>query len=163
MQVLDTIKLKSISNITHKLILLLMAVDVISILTLPWLLGRILLIDLGRGYESITADRALYIYFLAVLYIVAILGLLILNNLRLLFKTCLLEEVFIKENVSRLFRMAIEAGGVTFIFLTKMFVVNSIMTMVVVFAFFMASVFCLVLTLLFDQAVHYKLENDLTI
>ena len=155
MKLLKPSSLKTVSNITHKLILILIAVDLLSILALPVLVREVLLIDIGRGYESIIANRPLYMYFLGLLYIVAILGFLILNNLRKLFVTCLEENVFIKSNVTRLFRMAIEAGLITLAFLTKVFVVNSIMTMLVVFAFFMAAVFCLVLTLLFDQAVTY--------
>lgn len=163
MQLLNQKSLKILSNLTHKLILLLMIILSALIFLLPWLIKSILLIDIGSGYKPVLAHPAYYVYFICILYALDILGLFILNHLRLLFKSCLLEDVFNETNVRRLFKMAVEAGLVTLILATKIFVVNSFMTMLVVFVFFMATVFCLVLTLLFAEAVNYKTENDLTI
>lgn len=163
MKLNDKLSIKTISSITHKLILFLLLINFLILAFLPWIITQVISIDIGNGYTSLFINKPLFYYFLIILYIAGIIALIILNDLRLLFKSCLDEDVFIQVNVHRLGRMAVMAFLISLIFLTKVFVVNSIMTMVVVFAFFMASIFCLVLALLFDQAVHYKEENDLTI
>lgn len=163
MKVLTKLSLVTITSITHKLILLLISINILALCFLPMIISRVILLDIGNGYESLFVNKPLYYYFLIVLYLAGILALLILNDLRLLFKSCQEEDVFTYVNVKRLGRMAIMSFFISLVFLSKVFTVNSIMTMVVVFAFFMASVFCLVLTLLFNQAVEYKEENDLTI
>lgn len=163
MKLTNKVSIITISSITHKLILLLLFINFLTLVFLPWIISSVISVDIGNGYSSLFINKPLYYYFLIILYIAGIIALIILNDLRLLFKSCLDEDVFVTVNVKRLGRMSIMAFLIAFLFLTKVFIVNSIMTMIVVFAFFMASVFCLVLTLLFDQAVHYKEENDLTI
>lgn len=163
MKLSDKLSIITISSLTHKLILLLLLINFLTLVFLPLIISRVISIDIGNGYTSLFVNKPLFYYFLVLLYIVGIIALVILNDLRLLFKSCLEFDVFTHVNVNRLGRMAIMAFIISFLFLTKVFVVNSIMTIIVVFVFFMASVFCLVLTLLFDQAVHYKEENDLTI
>ncbi|QRN86689.1 DUF2975 domain-containing protein [Clostridia bacterium] len=160
---IEKISLKAVSTITYALIIFLMLMTTIILGGLPWIIKSIVTVDIGSGYQPIIASPGLYRYFLFFLYTAGVLAFLILNDLRRLFKSCLLEQIFVKENVSLLLRMAILTFLITVLFLTKVFVVNSLMTMAVSFVFFMASVFCLVLTLLFDRAVQYKLENDLTI
>ena len=163
MNLTNKLSIITISSITHKLILILIGLNILVLAFLPWFITSVITIDIGNGYESLLVNKPMYYYFLGILYVAGIIALVILNDLRLLFSSCLAEDVFTQVNVNRLGRMAIMAFLISIVFFTKVLVVNSIMTMVVVFAFFMAAVFCLVLTLLFDQAVHYKEENDLTI
>ena len=163
MKLLDKLSIRTLSLITHKLILSLLLINFLVLIFLPLIISSVISVDIGNGYSSLFVNKQLYYYFLVLLYIAGIIAMIILNDLRLLFKSSLDENVFIQLNVHRLGRMAIMTFLISLLFLSKVFIVNSIMTMIVVFAFFMAAVFCLVLTLLFDQAVHYKEENDLTI
>jgi hypothetical protein len=160
---IEKISLKTVSTVTYALIIFLMLMTLVILGGLPWIIKSIVTIDIGSGYQPIIASPGLYRYFLIFLYTAGLLAFLVLNDLRRLFRSCLTDNVFVKENVKLLLRMAITTFLITLLFLTKVFVVNSLMTMAVVFIFFMASVFCLVLTLLFDRAVQFKLENDLTI
>lgn len=163
MGIIEKLSLVKVSGVTHKLILLLLAFNVAVLAGLPLIVQWVIRVDIGSGYVSVLYLKPMYYYFLGILYFAGGLALIILNDLRLLLSSCIREDVFVRPNVVRLLRMAICTGVIALVFMTKIFIVNSIMTMVVVFVFFMASVFCLVLTLLFDQAVHYKMENDLTI
>lgn len=163
MRLYDKFSIPLISKVSHLLISGLLILNVITLLTLPLLVSKIIRVEIGYGYASIREDFKVYVYFLVILYISGACALIILNDLRMIFKSCMKEEVFNRGNVTRLYRMALVTGTIALIFFTKLFVVNSIMTMIIVFVFFMASVFCFIISLLFDQAVDYKEENDLTI
>jgi len=162
-KIIEKISLKAVSRVTYILIMMIMMLNLVVLGFLPVIVGKIFMYDIGIGYLSIVNYRSIYYYFLLVLYLSGGIAFIFLNDLRLIFYSCLNENVFIKENVKRLLRMAVCTFAIASIFLTKIFVVNSFMTMLVVMVFFMAAAFCLVLTLVFDQAVQYKLENDLTI
>ena len=163
MRLSERFSLKGMSSITHKLILALMGFNILVLLTLPMLVQRILLTDLGYGYSATMTVKAMYLYVLVLLYLGGIMAFIVLNDLRLIFKSCLLEDVFNKVNIKRLERMATTLFFIFAIFTTKIFIVNSFMTMIIVFVFFMASIFCFVLALVFDKSVLYKEEIDLTI
>jgi hypothetical protein len=163
MRVSEKISLRFVATLTHKLIVFLLGLNLVALAILPSLVKSIIRIELGSGYASIFMDKKMFYFFLVILYLAGIFAFLILNELRKLLKSCLTDNIFVDENVKRLLRMAVESFLISLIFIAKVFVVNSIMTMVVVFVFFMASVFCLVVSLLFDQAVHYKKDVDLTI
>lgn len=160
---IERISLKKVSMVVFGMMLFLIVVDVVAVATLPWLVKRVVYMDIGSGYQSIINYDFMYKFFLGILYIGGILGFVILNELRKIFKSCIDEDIFIENNVKRLLRMSIASFLVALDFLAKVFVVNSFMTMVVVFVFFLASVFCLVLSLVFKEAVRHKEENDLTI
>lgn len=163
MRLYDKISIPFISKITYVLITSLLMLNVLILVTLPWIISNVIKIEIGYGYASIEQNFNMYIYFLLILYVSGSCALLILNDLRLIFKSCIKEEVFIRSNVTRLYRMALITTIIAVLFFSKIFVVNSIMTMIIVFVFFMASVFCFIISLLFDQAVDYKEEIDLTI
>ncbi|QRN86372.1 hypothetical protein JR334_03875 [Clostridia bacterium] len=138
---IERISLKAVSTITYALIIFLILMNLVVLAGLPWIISGIVTVDIGSGYMPIIYSAGLYKYFLIFLYIVGILVFLILNELRKIFKSCLMENVFILDNVRRLLRMDIFTFLVTALFQTKVFVVNSIMIMIVVFTFFMASMF----------------------
>lgn len=163
MRLYDKFSIPLISKVTYVLITALLALNLITLVTLPWLVSKIIKVEIGYGYAGIQQNFKVYVYFLVILYMSGACALIILNDLRMIFKSCIREEVFIRGNVTRLYRMALITGIIAVIFFTKTFIVNSIMTMIIVFVFFMASVFCFIISLLFDQAVDYKEEIDLTI
>lgn len=96
-------------------------------------------------------------------FVLGVSALVLVNELRKIFRTVLEENCFVVENVISLRKM----GNWSF-FIAGMSVVRSIVYMtiamaVVIFVFLIAGLFSKVLALVFEEAVRYKEENDLTI
>ena len=90
-------------------------------------------------------------------------ALVLLRELRKIFRTVLEENCFVQENVVSLNKM----GSWSF-FIALMSVVRSVVYMtiamwVVICVFIIAGLFSKVLAYVFEQAVQYKEENDLTV
>lgn len=163
MNLLKGQSLQRISTVTYMMMLVLLGVNIVVLAGLPWILQEVVAIDLGYGYVSIRNYGKLYRYFLTIMYMSGICSLILLYDLKGIMKSCREENVFVKKNVTRIFRLGSMTFLIAIIFFSKIFVRNSFMTMVLVFAFFMVSVVCFVLSGVFAQAVDYKEENDLTI
>ena len=115
---------------------------------LPWI---------GNHYAE-HYEETVIIYF-----VLGVSAVVLLRELRKIFKTVLDENCFVMENVTSLRKM----GNWSF-FIAGMCVVRSIVwmtiaMMVVIFVFIIAGLFSKVLALVFEEAVRYKEENDLTI
>ena len=80
-----------------------------------------------------------------------------------MFRTVLSEDPFVKDNVYSLKRMGGCAFGIAVLMLVRLFFVITPAALVLVAVFAIAGLFSLVLSQVFDQAVTYKQENDLTI
>lgn len=109
--------------------------------------------DVGQNYISVVVIFA----------IMGILALLLLNELRKMFRTVLNENCFVLENVASLRRM----GDISF-FIAAMSVVRCVVyltvsMLVIILVFLIAGMFSKVLAMVFEEAVRYKEENDLTI
>lgn len=101
---------------------------------------------------------------LCIIFMIAgIFALLILWNLRNIFKTVIRENPFVRENVIYLKRMGICAFIIAVLMAVRLFIVITPAALVLVGVFLVAGLFSQVLSLVFDQAVTYKQENDLTI
>ena len=88
---------------------------------------------------------------------------MLLRELRRIFKTVLEENCFVQENVASLRKM----GNWSF-FIALMSAVRSVVYLtiamgVVIFVFVIAGLFSKVLAYVFEEAVRYKEENDLTV
>ena len=95
--------------------------------------------------------------------ILGVLALLLVNELRKMFRTVLAENCFVPENVASLRRM----GDISF-FIAAMSIVRcvvylTIAMLVIILVFIIAGMFSKVLAMVFEEAVRYKEENDLTI
>lgn len=104
-----------------------------------------------------------YLPFTIIFMLAGVFALIIIWELKNMFRTVMKEDPFVRENVKSLKRM----GGCSFIIsifmaIRLIFVVTPA-AMVLVVVFLVAGLFSLVLSQVFDQAVTYKLENDLTI
>lgn len=124
-------------------------------LSVPWIFY------LAGNYYKVM--REFYIPYCIIFIVAGIFALIILKELRKIFKTILKETPFIRENVTSLNRM----GGCAFVIATTMasriiFVITP-SALVLAAVFLIAGLFSFVLANVFDQAVTYKLENDLTI
>lgn len=95
--------------------------------------------------------------------VLGVSAVILIRELRKIFKTVLDGDCFVMENVISLKKM----GNWSF-FIAGMSVVRSIVYMtiamsVVILVFIIAGLFSKVLALVFEEAVRYKEENDLTI
>ncbi len=128
---------------------------IVVTVTLPFVLKFI-----AKYYEPIAGSykETVIIYF-----VLGIAALVLINELRKIFKTVLAEDCFVEENVRSLRKM----GNWSF-FIAVMSVVRSIVYVtiamgVVILVFVIAGLFSKVLAMVFEEAVRYKEENDLTI
>ncbi|MBB2183751.1 DUF2975 domain-containing protein [Lachnospiraceae bacterium MD1] len=112
-------------------------------------------------YFSIFKDY--YIPYCVIFMIAGVFALIILWELRRMFHTVIKENPFVKENVTSLKRMGLCSFIITVIMAVRLFFVVTPAALVLVTVFVVAGLFSLVLSQVFDQAVTYKLENDLTI
>ena len=148
---------KSLSFYMKLLLIVIMTATVAVVAALPWVVEMYLKIDYGV-YNS-HARTVLLI----VLYPCGICAFFVENELRRIFKTLEDMNPFIESNVKSLNRMGFLMVAVFAMFIIKIALLNTIMTMICAFAFIILAIFCFVLADVFRQAVIYKQENDLTI
>ena len=96
-------------------------------------------------------------------FVLGVSAAVLLRELRRIFKTVLEENCFVQENVASLRKM----GNWSF-FIALMSAVRSVVYLtiamgVVIFVFVIAGLFSKVLAYVFEEAVRYKEENDLTV
>jgi hypothetical protein len=80
-----------------------------------------------------------------------------------MFRSVLNDDCFIRENVTSLDRMSIYSFFIAVITASRLFIYLTPAVLVVILVFVIAGLFSKVLARVFDKAVTYKLENDLTI
>lgn len=107
--------------------------------------------------------REYYFLFCIIFILAGIFALIILWELRSMFKTVLKGDPFVIENVKSLKRMGICAFLIAAAMCIRLIFVMTITALILVLVFAIAGLFSLVLSQVFDQAVTYKQENDLTI
>lgn len=145
-----------ITVITKLILDIMFYAGIVITLTLPvtiWLYGKI---------NSYYAGRY-YVWQVILFALSGVLALLIIRELRRMFRTVLEDDCFVEENVVSLRRMGTYSfliAGVTcgraVLYLTPSIVI-------VVLVFVIAGLFSKVLSQVFDRAVTYKHENDLTV
>ena len=114
----------------------------------------------GR-YNTYFADN---IWELSLIFILSgIFAVLIIYELRRMFKTVLEDNCFIPENVASLRRMGTYSFFIAVITSCRLFLYLTPAVIVVILVFVIAGLFSKVLSHVFDKAVTYKQENDLTI
>jgi hypothetical protein len=104
-----------------------------------------------------------YLPFCIIFFIAGVFALVIVWELRTIFKTVVKEDPFVRENVRSLKRMGVSSFCIALMMLTRLLFVITPAALVLVAVFAIAGLFSLVLSQVFDQAVTYKQENDLTI
>lgn len=115
----------------------------------------------GQYYQKELSEH--YWYMMVILIVSGLCGLLILWELRKMMRTVLEQNCFVYENVTSLKRMGVISFVIAVIYGTKIFIVPTPATFIVVLTFFIAGLFSVVLACVFREAVRYKEENDLTI
>ncbi len=103
-------------------------------------------------------------YSLCLLFFLSgIFAVLILQQLRNMFRSVLNDDCFIRENVKSLYKMSIYSFFIAVITACRLFLYPTPAVFIVILVFVIAGLFSRVLAGVFDKAVTYKLENDLTI
>lgn len=101
---------------------------------------------------------------LTVLYVLSgILCLFIVAELRKMFDTVLADNAFVEANVISLKSMGKYSFLISLLSVVRIFFSPTPATVVVVIVFAIAGLFSTVLCQVFEKAVRYKEENDLTI
>lgn len=110
-----------------------------------------------------SAKPYLYKTILGIIIFSDIAIIFVLYELRKIFKTITASTPFIEANVASLFRMGIASFLLAAFFIMKAFILQSLLTYVVIFVLIIAGCFSWVLSEVFKEALRVKEENDLTI
>lgn len=124
---------------------------------LPWLVKWIADFFNYENFQS-HYQEAVLIYF-----ILGILAILIIGELRKIFRTVLSNDAFVMENVVSLKRMGTYSFVIALFCLVRTVLYQTIAMGVLVLVFVIAGLFSKVLAFVFEKAIQYKIENDLTI
>ena len=103
-------------------------------------------------------EEAVVIYF-----VLGIAAIVILRELRKIFKTVINKDCFVRENVVSLDKMCKWSFFIVIMSIVRTFVYTTIAMFVVILVFTIAGLFSKVLSFVFEEAVGYKEENDFTI
>ena len=95
--------------------------------------------------------------------ILGVAACILLNELRRIFMTVLSEDCFVNENVASLRKMGNVSFFIVLMSIVRFAVYMTTAILVVILVFTIAGLFSKVLALVFEEAVRYKEENDLTI
>ena len=112
-------------------------------------------------YYSVFDDY--YLQFCIIFMFAGVFALVILWELRRMFKTVITGDPFVKGNVTSLKRMGVCAFIISATMAARLIFVVTPAAMILALVFLVAGLFSIVLSLVFEQAVTYKQENDLTI
>ncbi len=146
----------SLSVVIKWMIHIAMVAGIALMLSLPWTLKWLMQLL----FENVSSH---YRFYLIILYVIGLCLLFILNELRIMFVSLERTDPFVYRNVIALRRMGVAAGILSLAFVVKMFVVNTPMTVLSFFVFFVAMLLSFVLGEVFQKAVAYKQDHDLTI
>ncbi len=122
---------------------------------LPWLIKIG-----GRFYPHL---RDYYLLHVILLLISGAGAIVIVFELRRMFRTVLAGSCFVRENVTSLRRMGWVSMGIAAVTAVRVAVLITPATLIIVAVFFIAGLFSFVLAGVFDQAVSYKEDSDFTI
>lgn len=150
-------KKETVAIFTKYLLDILYFSGIVVTVSLPWLVKWIMqFLQYDKFEEHYTELVIIY-------FILGILAILILGELRKMFRTVLAEDCFVRDNVVSLQRMGTYSFIIAVICLLRTVLYLTAAMLVLVLVFVIAGLFSKVLAFVFDKAVDYKLENDLTI
>ena len=96
-------------------------------------------------------------------FVLGIAAVVILHELRKIFKTVINKDCFVRENVVSLDKMCKWSFFIVAMAIARNFVYVTVAMLVVILVFTIAGLFSKVLSFVFEEAVGYKEENDFTI
>lgn len=128
---------------------------IVTTITLPLSLKWI------GGYLPQVAEH--YKESVVIYFVLGIAAVVIIRELRRMFKTVLNKDCFVYENVISLQKMGKWSFFIVLMSLLRTFVYMTIAMAVVILVFSIAGLFSLVLSFVFEEAIGFKEENDLTV
>lgn len=96
-------------------------------------------------------------------FVLGIAALVLVRELRRIFQTVLDRNCFVMENVVSLRKMGNWSFFIALMSVVRSIVYVTVAMLVVILVFVIAGLFSKVLALVFEEAVQYKEENDLTV
>lgn len=144
-----------INKLTKIMVDVMFYMGILCVISVPFLVK---LINRFYGY-----DKNLLLIFAAMLFISGVCAVYILFNLKQMFKTLVGGNPFVNQNTICMKRMAIACAVISIIYIIKCFLIFSWATVVIVIVFTIGTLFCLTLKNIFNEAIKYKQENELTI
>jgi hypothetical protein len=150
-------KKETVILITKYLLDVMYFLGIVVTVSLPWSVGFLINLFELQEYES-NKTEIIIIYF-----VLGVLAIMILGELRKMFRTVMREDCFVKDNVVSLDRMGTYSFFIALVCLVQFILYLTLPVLVLVLVFLIAGLFSKVLSFVFDKAVEYKLENDLTI
>ena len=145
----------TIIKITKYLVDFMFGMGILVTLTLPWSIKWA-----GKYLEQLTEN---YGEVVTIYFVLGILALAIIWELRKMFRTVLAKNCFVRENVASLKHMSYYSGLIVLMSIVRTIVYTTIAMLVIILVFVIAGLFCQVLAQIFDEAINYKEENDMTI
>lgn len=145
----------TIIKITKYLVDIMFGAGIVVTLTLPWSIKWA-----GKYLERLAEN---YGEIVTIYFVLGILALALVWELRKMFKTVLAKNCFVRENVASLKHMSYYSGLIVLMSLVRSIVYTTVAMLVVILVFVIAGLFCQVLAQIFDEAINYKEENELTI
>ncbi len=151
----DNEKQDNLAKITKLMLDIMFYGGIVTCITLPLLIAAI-----APYYDKFERFywQAVILYFMD-----GILAVMLINELRKIFRTVLDDDCFLVKNVDSLRKMGNYSFAIMAVSAVRLLFYITPAIMVVILVFFVAGVFSKVLSQVFDKAVTYKLENDLTI
>lgn len=141
--------------ITKLLLDFMFYIGIIVTATLPF---SIKLYGEYNSYFAQNYNPLIFLFFLS-----GVFAILIIYELRKIFRTVINDDCFIRENVKSLNNMGTYSLLIACITAGRLFLYITPAVLIVILVFIIAGLFSKVLSQVFDKAVTYKLENDLTI
>ena len=145
----------TIIKITKYLVDFMFGMGILVTLTLPWSIKWA-----GKYLEQLTEN---YGEIVTIYFVLGILALAIIWELRKMFRTVLAKNCFVRENVASLKHMSYYSGLIVLMSIVRTIVYTTIAMLVILLVFVIAGLFCQVLAQIFNEAINYKEENDMTI
>ena len=111
-------------------------------------------------------SEKIYIHYgesVVIYFALGIAAVVILRELRKIFKTVVNKNCFVRENVVSLDKMCKWSFFIVAMAIVRNFVYVTVAMLVVILVFMIAGLFSKVLSFVFEEAVGYKEENDFTI
>lgn len=96
-------------------------------------------------------------------FVLGVMAVLIIGELRKMFRTVREDDCFVYDNVVSLQRMGTYSFVIATVAIMRAILYFTLGIFVVIVVFLVAGLFSKVLSFVFDKAVAYKLENDMTI
>ena len=113
--------------------------------------------------KFLTNFQAHYGELVIIYFVLGIAAVVILRELRKIFKTVVNKDCFVRENVVSLDKMCKWSFFIVLMSIVRTIVFVTPAMLVVILVFTIAGLFSKVLSFVFEEAVGYKEENDFTI